>query len=273
LCPSCFETIETDSHIFSCECRSQWRINFTNSPQASGETTHTTRSQDDPSNRIQGTLLDQNFQLDPTNREARFELLANSQNEISWSHLLRGRLSHHWVQIQQVHINSDDDISSKKFIGEQWLRKVLNHLWTQLYSCWKQHNADLHGLDKADKERKRKAKLKPDITALYKTADDLDYLDKCLFSVPLKTRLRQRSSKETACIYVVSPTVRQAKAEEADHIQKTQRDIREFIIICPIQMVPRSHAVQINKQRHIPRLDLISAYKSSKLERPHCHVC
>jgi hypothetical protein len=38
------------------------------------------------------------------NREASFELLVSSQNDIGWSHLLRGRFSHHWGQIQQDHI-------------------------------------------------------------------------------------------------------------------------------------------------------------------------
>ena len=51
--------------------------------------------------------------------------------------------------------------------------------------AWKLRNADLHGIDSADQEAKRNAKLKPAIVALYKTSEKLDYLDKCLFDLPL----------------------------------------------------------------------------------------
>ena len=92
--------------------------------------------------------------------------------------------------------------------------------------AWKLRNADLHGIKAADQEAKRKAKLKPAIMALYQTAATLDYLDKRLFELPLLARLDLKSYEQTAWINVVTPTVRQCKAETADKLQKTQRDIR-----------------------------------------------
>jgi hypothetical protein len=77
---------------------------------------------------------------------------------------------------------------------------------------------------------KRKAKLRPAIVALYQTADKLDYLDKRLFELPLDKRLELKSHEQAAWVNVTTPTVRQAKAEAADKIQRTQRDIREFFI-------------------------------------------
>ena len=72
--------------------------------------------------------------MPPTNQEASFELLVSSQNDIGWSHLLReGRFSNHWVQIQQDHIDHEPEVSFKKFTGQSWLQKVLNHLRTHLY--------------------------------------------------------------------------------------------------------------------------------------------
>jgi hypothetical protein len=72
------------------------------------------------------------------------------------------------------------------------------------------------------------SQLKPQIVALYKTADSLDYLDKRLFALDLDKRLGLRSSEQTAWINVVTPTVRQAKAEAATHLRNTQHDIREY---------------------------------------------
>ena len=97
------------------------------------------------------------FDMPTTNREASFELMCSSQIDIGWSHLLRGRFSHHWVQIQQDHIDHEHEVSSKKSTGQRWLQKVLNHLCTHLYLAWKLRNADLHGIDAADQEAKRKA--------------------------------------------------------------------------------------------------------------------
>jgi hypothetical protein len=248
LCPSCLATIETAPHIFACPRRVQWQVTFLDSLRKLLAKLHT---QPDLQTilmlGIQGALQDDPmFDMPTDNREPSFALLVHSQNDIGWSHLLRGRFSHHWVQLQQAHIDHEDEISSKKFTGDRWLQKVLHHLWTQLYRAWKQRNTDLHGVDKADQELKRKAKLQPAIVALYMTAATLDYLDRRLFDLTLKQRLGQNSHEQAAWINVVTPTVRQAKAEADDHIRKTQRDIREFFI--------RTIAVQIRVQPPIPRL-------------------
>jgi hypothetical protein len=201
---------------------------------------------------IQHALVNQDYTVSRDNREASFEMLVDSQNDIGWTHLLRGRFSHHWVQLQQAHINSEDEISSKKFTGQRWLQKVINNIWTHLYTAWKQRNADLHGIDPADKEQKSKAKLRPAILALYASAAKLDYMDKRLFELPLDDRLDLRSSEQVAWINIVTPTVRQAKAEAAHLLRHTQRDIREFLLR-PAQIVPAAHAVQIDERRTIPR--------------------
>jgi hypothetical protein len=78
-----------------------------------------------------------------------------------------------------AHINQDEEIASEKLSGTNWLKEVLSHLcWAQLYTVWKQCNADLHGINTANQEYKQKAKLKPSFEALYSTAAYLDYLDR-----------------------------------------------------------------------------------------------
>ena len=267
LCPSCLETEETAPHIFACERRVQWQATFLDSLRKLLATLYT---QPDLAMilmvGIQGALQDDPlFDMPTDNREASFELLVSSQNDIGWSHLLRGRFSHHWVQIQQHHIDHEDEISSKKFTGQRWLQKVLHHLWSHLYLAWKLRNADLHGIDAADQEAKRKAKLKPAIVALYKTAEKLDYLDKRLFDLTLEVRLGLKSHEQAAWINVTTPTVRQAKAEAADKIQRTQRDIRAFFFRPATQTVaprppaepapaPHPPAEQAHTRQPIPRL-------------------
>ena len=60
---------------------------------------------------IQGALQDDPlFDMPTTNREVSFELLVSSQNDMGWSHLLRGRFSRHWVQIQQDHMDHEHEV-------------------------------------------------------------------------------------------------------------------------------------------------------------------
>ena len=72
--------------------------------------------------------------------------------------------------------------------------------------------------------------LKPKIVALYMTADNLDCLNERLLELPLLKPFDLKSYEQTAWINVVTPTVRQAKAEAAGKLQNTQRYIRELFI-------------------------------------------
>ncbi len=254
LCPSCLKTEETAPHIFACERRVEWQGTFIDSLRKLLATLHT---QPDLKTilllGISGALQDDpTLEMDTTNREPDFEILVYCQNDIGWSHLLRGCFSHHWVQIQQAHIDKDDEICSKTNSGSGWLKKVLHHIWSHLYAAWLLRNADLHGIDKADQEAKRKAKLRPAIVALYQTSATLKYLDKRLFALPLDKRLDLNSSEQRAWISLVTPTVRQAKAEADDHLRQTQPDIRGFFLR-PVPAAPPPPAAQLERLP-IPRL-------------------
>jgi hypothetical protein len=158
--------------------------------------------------------------------------------------MLRGRFSHHWAQLQQDRIDHDDKVSSLKFAGQRCLQKVLHHVWTHLHMAWTLRDADLHGIDAADQEAKRKAKLKPDIVALCAKADKLLHLNKRLLEMPLELQLTKTKSKEQlAWINVVSPTLRTAMAEADGHVKKSQPDIRRCFLghgPVPAQIPPRS---------------------------------
>ena len=90
-------------HIFACVHHVQWQATFLDSLHEMLASLYTQLDlQMILMVGIQGRALqdDPLFDMPTTNREASFELLVSSQNDIGWSHLLRGRFSHHWVQIQ-----------------------------------------------------------------------------------------------------------------------------------------------------------------------------
>jgi len=70
-----------------------------------------------------------------------------------------------------------------------------------------------------------KSQVKPAIVALYKSGKKLIYFDIHIFYLPLLARLDHKSHEQTAWIELHTLTVRQAQAEVADKLQKTQRDI------------------------------------------------
>jgi hypothetical protein len=53
------------------------------------------------------------------------------QNQVGWQRILKGRSSHHWIQIQGRHVLDNPELSSEKTSGEGWLKQILHHLrWT-----------------------------------------------------------------------------------------------------------------------------------------------
>jgi hypothetical protein len=170
-CPACLHTIETAWHILSCENRSEWRNSLINKLK---ETLHVNKTQPGLTliliQGVRGALHDPLFQMPATNRETRFQYLVTAQNQIGWNHILRGRFSHHWLQLQlqlqQVHIYLDPDTDSTKQSGEIWLKRILNCIWTSLWQVWLIRNDDLHGRDREQREKKRIGKLAPKVVAL-----------------------------------------------------------------------------------------------------------
>jgi hypothetical protein len=162
-CPACHHIVESAWHIFSCPRRSLWREKFL-------KTLHDTLSHNPTQpdlililllQGIRGALSNPTFQMSVANREPKFVSLVNAQNKIGWQHILKGRFSNRWLQIQQLHIRTEPDIDPTTQSSERWLKQLLNHIWTSLWwDVWIIRNADLHGRDNAEQEQKRKGKLR-----------------------------------------------------------------------------------------------------------------
>jgi hypothetical protein len=58
---------------------------------------------------VRGALSNQHFEMNSTSTAPAgiFCMPVNSQCQVGWQHMLKGRFSHHWTQIQGQHI---DDI-------------------------------------------------------------------------------------------------------------------------------------------------------------------
>ena len=137
-----------------------------------------------------------NFEMNPNNREPVFRALVNSQNRIGWQHLIKGRFSKQWTQIQGRHILDESEIDQEKQSADRWLKIILHHIWTHLWQLWLARNEDLlHGKEKDEQERKRLEKLHPRIIALYSKVDLLLACDKPIFDLPILERMKLHSTE------------------------------------------------------------------------------
>jgi hypothetical protein len=90
---------------------------------------------------IQGALFKQEHSQTTPNstREPVVHMLVSSKNKISWHHLLKGRFSKQWTQIQGRHILEDPELDHEKQSGSRWLKLALHHLWTlTVWQVWLQ---------------------------------------------------------------------------------------------------------------------------------------
>jgi hypothetical protein len=189
--------------------------------------------------------------MDMTNREPRFKLLIQAQNLIGWNHLIKGRLTHHWIQCQQAHIYLDPDTDSTKQSGEIWLKRVLNCIWTALWTLWLIRNDDLHGRDRPEREKRRIEKLAPRVTALYAKADTLLVADRDIFAIPLTTRLTFPSGELHAWIKLVTPTVRRATRDAEESLRRTNHTLLPHLEPRPD---PLTRNEQVSELRPVPRM-------------------
>jgi hypothetical protein len=136
--------------------------------------------------------------MNPNNREPIFRALVNSQNKIGWQHLLKGRFSKQWTQIQGRHIMDDPDIDPEKQSSDRWLKLTLHHLWTHLWKFWLNRNDYLHGRDNDEKERKGIEQLRFRVLALYLKQDLLLACDRPIFDMPILDERMKLKSGELA---------------------------------------------------------------------------
>jgi hypothetical protein len=120
-----------------------------------------------------------------------FQILLTTQTTISWGHLLHGRWTTLWSDIQQDHMHRRH--RSKKFNPAVWHHKLLNPLLSECHALWTLQNSERHGTAKTIQRQKRLEQLERDLIDLYKyktkvLASDCDLFDRPianLLTVPL----------------------------------------------------------------------------------------
>jgi hypothetical protein len=241
-CPSCLHLVETAWHIFSCPNRSLWRNKLLSTL---ADTLRINKTQPDLTlillQGVRGALHNPTFQMPVGPREPVFQFLVAAQNQIGWDHLLKGRFSHHWLQVQQLHIHLNPDIDDTKQSSERWLKRILHHIWTSLWQGWLARNEALHGHDRNSRARKRLEKITPQVVALYAQAGTLLAADRDIFDIPIERRLQSHIREIETWVRLVTPTVKRAVADANQLLHTTNHTMHTYLI-------PRADPLTVNEQ-------------------------
>ena len=144
-CPSCTNPEEeTVDHLYKCpsQSREEWR-------KATLNTVRMTMDELDTAIPLRNLLLEglhvvfygreDTIQVPPG-----LETLAESQREIGWKQLLKGRLSTQWQQYRDAHLGSS---ATDKNSGLKWATMVVDSIFKSWWKLWQLRNADRLGRD------------------------------------------------------------------------------------------------------------------------------
>jgi hypothetical protein len=188
-CPACSGPHESNNHLIQCPSisRQRWRAATTSSLRK-----RLLHNQTNPvlidimMAGLQSYFLDRPLDysefsdFDATYRHRRpYYTLPKHQESIGWDHFLRGKLSHHWTELQQDFVWRT--APETKFDSEAWLRLIIRPLFTDCLDLWTIRNNERHGTDDQAKKSLRVAQAEQDLRALYLMQPDVLAADRDLF--------------------------------------------------------------------------------------------
>ena len=97
------------------------------------------------------------------------------QNGIGWKHILLGRFSTDWSEIQ------DDQYASmlntkgnKRRTGQRWQTAIIGELWNQWFMLWEMRNSDLHGATESSRARAEREEVERSFREIYDMREQME---------------------------------------------------------------------------------------------------
>jgi hypothetical protein len=214
-CPACNHLHECNDHMFQCPAvsRRKWRSSFMLSTRHHAESETT-----DPIlvhillAGIKSYFNEEPFPLHEcrTYSEPYLQLI-HQQIEIGWGHLIRGRFSSTWADLQ--HDYSFRTQPSLKFDPAKWYRKVVNPMLVDCHALWTLRNGERHGTERQQKKTKRLEQLERDLQELYQYEPEVLAADRNLFDTAIDDLLTMQPGDITKWIVSRRPIILQSRRE------------------------------------------------------------
>ena len=195
-CPTCNMAQETNNHMLVCSSgnRSQWHHD-TIQKAIKYATTHV-----DPhlSDILRDGLMRFHRQIEsiPYNKyPPRYTPLIQSQNNIGWDQVYRGRWSVEWRHHQDSFRANNPQCYPMS--GEDWIRGIGRLLIDQWLHLWKLRNDDRHGKDQATNSLLRARTLHAELRELYSYKLQMCPIDRHLFHASVEEHIQCHSSLDS----------------------------------------------------------------------------
>ena len=121
----------------------------------------------------------------------RYGILIVHQTRIGWSHLFRGRWSHHWKR-HHTEFARTKDLTGDDADGTRWVRRLGTMLIKSWFDLWDIRNKERHGKDEAEQLLKRESLLRTQLEALYKLKSKVLPSHRKLFMADAETHMTAR---------------------------------------------------------------------------------
>lgn len=88
------------------------------------------------------------------------------QNKIGWIQIFLGRFSTAWSQLQRHFSSCHSSTNDQNPQDSDWQAKLIQLIWAQWYSLWKQWNYEVHGHDERTRAEASKREVRRQLTEI-----------------------------------------------------------------------------------------------------------
>ena len=158
------------------------------------------------------------------------DISEDHQNKIGWDNIIRGWTNKMWQTQQEKHLRQNfPDNKTKAEKGKNWSLYLIEWLWSQGHSLWKDRCDKAHEKTGRSETAQQRSMVEAKVTALYKQAEHVGYLDRHkMFSLALKLKIKESAPRLERWLELPTPAVKQAVRDYSKRLRKQSQDIRKF---------------------------------------------
>ena len=175
----------------------------------------------------------QQFRRNDKFSEEIFQAVQN-QNDIGWYNFIKGRVSKHWKQAQEIYYRFHK--KDVKYNGQTWGVKLIEALWSYSEGIWLDRNECKYGegTQMLNKERQR---LRPVVEKLYNTyRGRVSLKDEELFHQGIHEKMKKHPRLIKRWIQIVRTCIKQYSKEKKLGKKRQSRLTRYFYQIQQVQI-------------------------------------
>ena len=149
----------------------------------------------------------------------RYHQLFHHQDQIGWNHILHGRFSILWNQIQ---------VQSNNKTNKLWLIHTIRTIWHYIAKIWKHRCDTNHGTTPQTKRQRALHRLTPLVQSLYNKQDKIDPVDNHIFDKSTDEILQMPTNSIERWAFQADKRIRESIEQLRRKTQRNTQSIHQF---------------------------------------------